>query len=73
VNAATGRRRVGRVTARWSHLTVGPDGDLAELHAFAAAIGLRRAWFQDKPWPPRLRCQLTPEPGGPGQEGGVSQ
>ena len=43
--------RVGQVTARWSHLTVGPDGDPAELHAFAAAIGLRRAWFQDKPWP----------------------
>jgi hypothetical protein len=43
--------RVGRVTAKWSHLTVGPDGDLAELHAFAAGMGLRRGWFQDKPWP----------------------
>jgi hypothetical protein len=43
--------RVGQITARWSHLTVGPDDDLAELHAFATRIGLRRAWFQDKPWP----------------------
>ena len=43
--------RVGRMTARWSHLTVGPDDDIAELHAFAARLGLRRVWFQDKPWP----------------------
>ena len=43
--------RVGRLTARWSHLTVGPDDDLEELHAFAARIGLRRSWFQDKAWP----------------------
>ncbi len=43
--------RVGRITARWSHLMVGPGDDLEELHAFAARIGLRRAWFQDKPWP----------------------
>jgi hypothetical protein len=43
--------RVGRISARWSHLTVGPDDDIAELHALAAKIGLRRAWFQDKPWP----------------------
>ena len=42
---------VGRITARWSHLFVAPDGDIAELHALAARIGLRRAWFQDKPWP----------------------
>ena len=40
--------RVGRISGRWSHLFVGPDDDLAELHAFAASIGLRRAWFQDK-------------------------
>ena len=45
------RARVGKITARWSHLTAGPDDDLAELHALAARIGLRRAWFQDKPWP----------------------
>jgi Protein of unknown function (DUF4031) len=42
---------VGRITARWSHLTVGPDDDIGELHALAARIGLRRSWFQDKPWP----------------------
>jgi hypothetical protein len=43
--------RVGRITARWSHLTIGPHDDISELHAFAAGIGLRRSWFQDKPWP----------------------
>jgi hypothetical protein len=43
--------RVGRINARWSHLIVAPEGDLEELHAFAAQIGLRRTWFQDKPWP----------------------
>jgi hypothetical protein len=43
--------RVGRITARWSHLTVGPGDEIEELHAFAARIGLRRTWFQDKPWP----------------------
>lgn len=36
--------RVGRITARWSHLTATtPD----ELHAFAARIGMQRAWYQD--------------------------
>ncbi len=43
--------RVDRITATWSHLTVGPYDDIHELHAFAARIGLRRSWFQDKPWP----------------------
>ena len=43
--------RVGRLNARWSHLSVGPDDDIAELHAFAARIGLRRSWFQAKGWP----------------------
>jgi Protein of unknown function (DUF4031) len=42
--------KVGRLNARWSHLTVGPFDDPEELHAFAARIGLRRSWFQDKPW-----------------------
>jgi hypothetical protein len=42
---------VGRISARWSHLFVAPDGDIGELHDLAARIGLRRAWFQDKPWP----------------------
>src|SRR4051794_14083770 len=43
--------QVGRISARWSHMFVAPDGDLEELHALAARIGLRRSWFQDKPWP----------------------
>ncbi len=37
------------------HLMVEPDEhgqlDLEALHAFAASIGLRRAWFQPKSWP----------------------
>jgi hypothetical protein len=36
--------RVGRMSARWSHL-IADDRD--ELHAFAARLGLKRAWFQD--------------------------
>jgi hypothetical protein len=34
---------VGRLRARWSHLTADTHD---ELHAFAQSIGLRRAWFQ---------------------------
>lgn len=34
---------VGRVTSRWSHLTADTD---EELHAFAARLGLKRAWAQ---------------------------
>ena len=43
--------RVGAVTARCSHLTVGPGDDLEELHAFAALIGLRRSRCEGKPRP----------------------
>ena len=35
--------RVGRITAKWSHLTADTD---EELHAFAAQLGLQRAWAQ---------------------------
>jgi hypothetical protein len=42
--------RVGKISGRWSHLFVGPGEDVQELHDFAAAIGLRRSWFQDR-WP----------------------
>lgn len=35
--------RVGRLTARWSHLVADSDD---ELHAFAAQLGLRRSWAQ---------------------------
>ncbi len=38
------RARVGPVEGVWSHL-LGDDED--ELHAFAAALGMRRAWFQE--------------------------
>ena len=35
--------KVGRLDARWCHMTADtPD----ELHAFAARIGLRRSWAQ---------------------------
>lgn len=34
------------------------DGDLEELHQFAEKIGLRRAWFQDRPGLPHY--DLTP-------------
>jgi hypothetical protein len=36
--------RVGRIHERWSHLMADTD---AELHAFAAQIGLQRHWAQD--------------------------
>ena len=42
---------VGRVAGAWPHLYAGPFDDPAELHQLAAAIGLRRGWYQDKPWP----------------------
>lgn len=36
---------VGRIRARWSHLTADTP---EELHLFAASIGQKRAWFQAK-------------------------
>ena len=49
--------RVGPIETRWSHLT---GDDPAELHAFAASIGLRREWFQDHhPDPARHHYDLT--------------
>jgi hypothetical protein len=33
------RARIGRITARWSHLTAEPGDDLEELHVLAACIG----------------------------------
>ena len=35
--------RAGRIRARWSRLFADSQD---ELHAFAAGIGLKRAWFQ---------------------------
>lgn len=42
------RRRGAKRYAIWSHLWTEP-GNEAALHAFAARLGLRREWFQDKP------------------------
>lgn len=39
--------RFGRAGPEWCHMTT--DGDKAELHAFAARLGLQRRYFQDKP------------------------
>jgi hypothetical protein len=55
---------VGRISARWSHLFVAPDGDIEELHALAARIGLRRSWFQAKGWP-RGATTTSSTPGAP--------
>lgn len=47
IPAAVTDKDSGRTyTSRWSHLTADTKD---ELHAFAARLGLRRAWFQDKP------------------------
>lgn len=37
------RARVGGISGRWSHLTADTP---AELHEFAARIGLKPSWFQ---------------------------
>jgi hypothetical protein len=39
--------------SRWSHLTADTE---EELHAFAARLGLRRAWFQE-----RCKTRCAPE------------
>lgn len=48
---------VGPHTSRWCHLLSDRD-DPAELHAFAARIGLRRSWFQ----PGRRPGDGSPDP-----------
>lgn len=40
----------------WCHMAI--DASLEELHAIAAKLGLRRAWFQNKPTHPH--DDLTP-------------
>lgn len=35
-----------------AHLTVSEPSELPALHAFAARLGLKRAWFQDHPIAP---------------------
>lgn len=34
---------------KYCHMMIDKDGDLQELHDFAASIGLKRSWFQNKP------------------------
>jgi hypothetical protein len=41
------KRPAKRWGHKWSHMWA--DGPVDELHAMAAKIGLKRAWFQDKP------------------------
>lgn len=35
----------GRLNGQWCHM-LSDTGNLDELHAFAAQLGLKRAWFQ---------------------------
>lgn len=37
--------RVGRISARWSHLTADTP---EELHEFAQRLGMKRGWFQGR-------------------------
>lgn len=41
----------------WCHMMC--DGDIAELHAFANLIGMRRRWFQNKPGHPHYDLRPT--------------
>jgi hypothetical protein len=50
--------RLGPVTDRWSHLVADSD---AELHAFAARLGMRREWFQHKAHRPHQAHYDLPE------------
>jgi Protein of unknown function (DUF4031) len=42
------RAVVGSIRGTWSHMVAGPGTPVEELHRIAAAIGLRRDWFQDE-------------------------
>lgn len=46
-DAAT-RRAGAKHGHRWCHL-FSDSADLSELHALAARIGMKRAWFQEEP------------------------
>lgn len=46
VDDAKIRAQVGRWNTQWSHMFADTK---EELHEFAAKLGLKRAWFQDKP------------------------
>ncbi len=49
---------LGPVDDRWSHLVADTE---QELHAFAERMGMRRAWFQDKPDRPHHAHYDLPE------------
>ena len=49
---------LGPVDDRWSHLIADTE---EELHAFAARLGMRRAWFQDRPGRPHHAHYDLPE------------
>jgi hypothetical protein len=49
---------LGPVDDRWSHLVADSD---EELHAFAARMGMQRAWFQHKPNRPHQSHYDVPE------------
>lgn len=42
----------------WCHLFT-DDADVEKLHRFAQAIGLKRAWFQDRPGFPHYDLSLS--------------
>ena len=48
-----GRNPLARQAAshgkQWCHLWAPSSGDINELHLIARKIGLKRAWFQDRP------------------------
>ncbi len=50
--------RLGPVEDRWSHLVADSD---EELHAFAARLGMERAWFQHKVHRPHHAHYDVPE------------
>jgi hypothetical protein len=52
------RAHLGPVDDRWSHLVADSDD---ELHEFADRMGMRRAWFQDKPGRPHHAHYDLPE------------
>jgi len=52
------RARLGPVDDRWSHLVADTDD---ELHAFAARLGMERAWFQTNARRPHQAHYDVPE------------
>ncbi|MGA2836716.1 MAG: DUF4031 domain-containing protein [Acidimicrobiales bacterium] len=49
---------LGPIDDRWSHLVA---DSVDELHEFAARMGMRRAWFQDRPGRPHHAHYDVPE------------